>query len=1044
MKRILLLCLTAVFTLVSGELWAQERTISGKVTSVEDGSTLPGVNVVLKGTTIGVVTDSNGGYTLSVPQEGGTLVFTFIGLASKEVEIGTQSTINVEMSQDVNQLTEVVVTALGIEKSPKQIGYAVETVKSEELTQARATNVAQALSGKVAGLRVNTIGNGVNPATRITLRGNRSFLGNNQALVVIDGVQVPQDAINYLNPNDIESVNTLKGANAAALYGSDAANGALIITTKKGTKQAPTVTYSHTTTWENVSFLPSFQDRFGAGTEAYSRVYIPFENQQYGPEFDGSERILGRVQEDGTYQLGRYSALEDERWKVWDTGVTGQNDISLAAGDEKASFRISLQDIKSTGVVPGDENRRTTGRMSATKTLNKFKAGFNLTYSLRQTERTNSDFYNNALNTAANVPLSKMANWEPYTIGGKMNPANPNNYFNDYFPNPFYDKDLNRREQRYSMVQGSVDLGYEFTDWLSATYRVGITNEAIDLRDTEAKFAYNSFAKATGKYIATQTEDGGVRDLIGYNNRLNTDFIITAKKTFGDISTNLVLGNNIQEDKNNGIDVNGNALVIDGLYNLGNRVGEIGGGQNKSTQRKIGVYGELTLGYKDWVYLSVSGRNDWTSLLSEANRSFFYPGANLAVNISDMFPAIVDNSVLSHAKVTVSASKVGQITVGPYALQTPLFAGNGFPYGSTAGFTKSNAIFDPELEPEFTTSFEIGGELTFLDEKIGLDLAYYKQETSNQTVQIDVARSTGYTRALVNAGTMENKGYEVTLRVTPINNPDGIKVDANLNYAFQESLVTELYQGLTSINVSNYFSLTTDASLGQSIAEINQPFPIIKTVGYLRDPQGRVVVDRNSGYPIKSTSLINMGQGNPKHTLGLSFGVSYKGLRLSALAEYRGGYVLYHGLASTMWFTGSAETTAIYGRERFVFPNSVYEDENGVYVPNTDITVRDGGLGAWDSNLRTFGENFVTSGDFWKLRELSVSYEIPKSILSNTRFIKAASVALVGRNLLTLLPESNKYTDPEFANSTSNAVGLNDTFNTPPTRTYGFNVQLTF
>lgn len=1049
MKRILLTCLTAVFALASLAAWAQERTVKGRITSSQDGTGLPGVNVVVKGTTNGTVTDVDGNYTIVAPASG-TLVFSFIGLKSQEIVIGERTVLDVPMDQDVTQLTEVIVTALGIEKSAKSIGYSVAKVKSDELTQAKAFNVSQALTGKVAGLQINNLSSGVNPQTRITLRGNRSFTGNNQALVVIDGVQSSQEALNYLNPGDIDNISVLKGANAAALYGADASNGALIVTTKKGNNVTPTLEFSNTTYWEAINYMPKFQERFGGGTESYSRVYIPFENQSYGPEYNGEVVNMGRELEDGTYQTTPYSYKKDAKKKSFDVGHTVQNNLSLSGGDANSTYYISLQDVNTKGVVPGDENRRTGIRVNASRTFNKFKAGFNVNYSLRQTDKTRSDFYNNVLNTPGQVPLNEYRNWRPYkNADGSMNYANPNNYFNDYFYNPFMDKDINRQKERYGYLLGNVDLSYQATDWMSATYRLGVTNESFDYLQTQEQFNYTAYAKSTGKSTAQKNITGFSGDFVGYKNKLVQDFILAFKKTFGPIKADLIVGNNVREQRNVGVNVSANQLVLPGVYNISNRIGETSGGQGLQLSRVIGYYGDLTLGYNDYLFLHVSGREDSYSVLSKSNRSFFYPGADVSFVATDAIPSLKDNSILSYAKFTASATKVGNVNIDPYSLQTTFSPGGGFPYGSLAGYSIGDTYADPNLKPEFTKSYEVGGDFAFLDNRISLELAYYTQETTNQTVSIDIASSTGFSRARVNAGTMKNKGYEVSLKATPISTADGFKWEVGVIYANRNTEVTSLYGG-SNINISGLYGLTTDGSLGQVFAQIGQQYPIVKAVAYLRDPQGRVVVDPSSGYPIKDPSLKTFGQGNPKDNLSLSTSLKYKGFALSALAEYRGGYVVYHGIASTMWFTGVAEATGAYGRERFVFPNSSIQNADGTYTANTTVATRDGGLGAWDSNLRSVGENFVTSGEFWKLRELSLSYSVPKSILSNVKFVKGATVGLVGRNLFMWLPSENKYSDPELSSTnadnalSANAVGLNSTTSTPSTRTYGFNISLTF
>lgn len=1041
MKKIVLLFF--LVTAMAGIGWCQERVVTGKVTSAEDATPLPGVNIVLKGTTNGTVTDAEGNYKLNVPQSG-VLVFSFIGFQSVEVEMGQRSIVDVPLTADVTELTEVVVTALGIEKSAKSVGYSVSKVKSDELNRGKAYNVAQALTGKVAGLQINNVSSGVNPSTRITLRGNRSFTGNNQALIVIDGMQSTQEALNYINSNDIENVSVLKGANAAALYGSDASNGALIITTKKGNSGAPVITLSNTTNWESINFLPAFQKGFGAGTEKYSRVYNPFENQSYGPAYDGSVSILGRQLEDGTYQTTPYSYKEGAKKKSFDVGQTVQNSVSMNGGDKMGDYFISAQDVSTTGVVPGDKSRRTGLRVNASRSFGKLKAGMNFNYSLRKTDRTTSDFYDNVLNTPGSVPLNEYRNWRPYRhADGSMNYANPNNYFNDYFYNPFMAKDLNRQDENYTYLIGNINLSYQMTDWLTATYRLGLTNETYDYLLKGEAFAYNAYAKTTAKSVAKDIP-GYSTNFIGRRDKLVQDFILNFKKEFGPLSTNLILGNNVRAQRSVGIMVGANPLVLPDVYNISNRSGEISGNQGLSQDRVLGYYADLTLGYKDFLFLHASGRNDSYSVLAKENRSFFYPGADLSFVFSDAIPVLRNNGFLDYAKLNVAVTKVGNVNLDPYSLQTVFDTGNGFPYGSTVGFSQGDTYADPNLKPEFTTSYEAGGDFAFWNNRLGVELAYYTQETVSQTVSIDIATSTGFSRARVNAGSMKNSGFETTLDLSPIVTSDGFKWQIGGNYALTNTKVTSLYGDNQNINISNLYQLTTDGSLAQVFAEIGRQYPIIKAVAYQRDPQGRVVVDPVTGYPLKDSNLQSFGQANPKHKLGINTTLRYKGWTLYGLAEYRGGNVIYHGIGNTLWFTGAAEATAAYNRERFIFPNSSYLTGDGNYVENTSVATADGGLSTWDSNLKFIGENFITSAAFWKLREVSLTYDLPNSFLTKTNIVKGARVGFIGRNLWMWLSKENKYTDPELAVNNSNAVGINNTRNTPSTRTYGFNVTLTF
>lgn len=1053
----------ALMTMLALQAWAQDRQVTGKVTAGEDGSPLPGVNVAVKGTTRGTTTNAEGEYRLSAGT-GSTLVFSAVGYRRQEVAVGSQSRVDLTLTAETSQLEEVVVTALGVQRQKETLGYGTTTVKASELTQARATNISSALSGKVAGLQINTASASVNPNTRIVLRGNRSLLGNNQALIVVDGTPVPQEVLNALNPNDIENVSVLKGANAAALYGSDASNGALVVTTKRGSAGAPQVTFSNTSYAESISFMPKFQNRFGGGTESFSRVYIPFENQSYGPEFTTTGTVLtqdpespsgysqepatgvtvGRPLEDGSRFTLPYQGFESSKRDAFSTGRTFQNDLSLSAGDDRGAFRVSMQDVNTTGVVPKDKYRRTSFNLNADRQYGKFKGAFRANYTTAKSDRTTADFYFSVLNAAANVPIDTYKNWQPYLLAdGKPNPANPNNYFNDYYDNPYFSLDNNRQNFRDNVLTGNIELSYNPIEWLGVTYRLGGTIRNRLSKSYTDKYTFTNFAKSHGKYNAKDIA-GGVTDFSDANTRLNQDLYATVTRKFGTaFSLDAIVGTQIRENTRKIVQTQSSSLVIPGLFNVGNRTGEATVSQSDFTDRLIGIFGDVSLGYRDFLTLHVTGRNDYTSLLSKSNRSFFYPGADVAFVLTNAVPSL-QNEILSFAKIRASATRVGNINVAPYQLQTVFTPGPAFPYGGQAGFTLSNQINSSDLKPEFTTSYEVGGEFGLLNNRISLDLAYYVQSTTNQTVPIDVSRATGFSRALINVGEVQNNGFEVELRTTPIRTSSGFRWDLNFNYSLVNNKVISLYEGLPEINLSSFYGLTGDASLGQIFAREGEQFPVLKVVGYARDPQGRVIVDGETGYPVKNPSLQIAGQVNPRDRIGLSTNLSYKGLTFSALAEYRGGNVIYHGLGASMWFTGVAATTANYGRERFIFPNSVIQTGTDTYTPNTSVAVEDGGLGTWDGNLRTFGENFVTSGAFWKLREVALTYSVPTAWLTRTRVIKGASIGLVGRNLLTLLPKQNIYTDPEFSNSVTNSVGLNDTGLTPPTRTYGFTASLSF
>ena len=410
-------------------VFAQTRQITGVVTSGDDGTSIPGVSVVVKGSTLGTITDMDGKFTLKVPQGAKTLIVTFVGMSATEVALTSASNYKVVMQSETVSVDEVIVTAMGIKRKPKEMGVATAKVDNQELTNAGASNVMNGMAAKVSGLQINTINNGVNPETKITLRGNRHFLASNQALVVLDGVPVSATYLNSINPNDIADVNILKGSSAAALYGNDASNGVMIVTTKKGDKGKLTVKISNITTFEQISYLPNLQTRFGSGSgenlsnsdnnytlwigpDRNTDPYTSYENQTYGPEFDGRMVILGGKLVDGSYQMVPYSAVKDQKKNFFNTGISMQNDISVSGGDENSHFYLSAQDVKSTGTIPDDTNRRTGARMSAGRKYGIFSADYSISFTQTSTSVSGGDMYQgrgvywNVLNTPPHVPLT--------------------------------------------------------------------------------------------------------------------------------------------------------------------------------------------------------------------------------------------------------------------------------------------------------------------------------------------------------------------------------------------------------------------------------------------------------------------------------------------------------------------------------------------------------------------------------------------------------------------------------------------------------------
>ncbi len=1020
MKKLLQSLFILCFTFFTAA--AQERTISGTVTSSEDGLPIPGTSVKIKEVPkSGVATDADGKFTIKVPANGKTLVISSIGFAPREIA-ASGSGIKVVLSPDSKTLGEVVVTALGIQRTKKSTGYSSENLNAKELTDGKVLNLATGLQSKVSGLQVNLLNNGVNPSTRIVLRGNRSLKGDNTALIVVDGVPVPSSVLSALNPNDVESVNVLKGANAAALYGSEGVNGVLIVTTKRGAAGSTKINFSSTTSFESVAYLPEMQYEFGNGYDL--DTYVPYENTSWGPKYDGSIVQVGPTLVDGSKYMLPYSPLKDEKMNFWNTGTTFQNDLSFSGGDEKTKFYLSAQDVKIGGVVPKDESRRTGIRFNGSRNFGKLDISTSLNYTVRNVNVTTSAVYDNLLNVPQNVPITQLQDWQNNKF------ATPDGFFSAYYKNPYWGIDNERSNGRSNIFQGNVQADYKFNNWLKATYRLGLYNTNAQSKAYGAKVAY------TKAYSRPTASNGSVTDAANNLTRINSDLLVSANKQFGDFNLGLMVGNNIRDNYSENVSAQATALVVPGLYNISNRLGEAVVSSTKSNSRTNAFFGEFTADYKDYLFLSVTGRQEAVSVLSKANRSYFYPGASLSYVFTDHIAGL-KSDIFSSGKLMLSANKTGNVNLGAYALETTLGVSSGFPYGNVAGYTVGNVYANENLTPEFVKSYEAGFQLGFLKNRINFDATYAYSIADGQIVNISTSTGTGYSSAYVNAGRVDNKVLELSLRATPVRTEDW-NWEVGVNYTNYNSKVVDLYQGVNEIELGGY------ANAAYIYAIKGQAYPILKTSAYERDPQGRIVVDGTTGHPVQSSTMQIQGQTTPDQTIGFNTRLKYKGFSLAGQLDFRTGNVFYTYLGRNMDFTGLTAHSAVYDRQPFVVPNSVIKNADGTYTPNTSVKTLDGGFDYWYEQYSKVQENYSVDGSFLKLREISLNYDLPRSLLSKQKVVKAASVGLVGRNLFTWLPKDNVYTDPEMNYTDGNASGIQDMSLNPPTRIYGFTLNVSF
>ena len=1053
MRKLLLVCLLAVIAV--GSALAQSRTISGIIKD-ERGEPMPGASIVIKGTTRGTVTDLDGKFSLPVDGKNPVITVSGVGYKTKDIEVGNTTTFDdLAMEASATALNEVIVTAAGIERSARSTGYSVQAVKNEVINQAKTLDLATGLSGKVSGLQINQVDNGINGGVRVVLRGNRSFLGNNQALVVLDGVIVPSDYLSSLNPNDVENVTVLKGANAAALYGSQAANGVLIISTKQGSIGKPEVTYSVTAQAEQLAFTPRLQNRFGLyGGESsgdgvfydvdpnFNAPYVSYENQSYGPEFNGKTVQLGRKLADGSVQMVPYSALPDEKANFFNKGVVLQNDISVSAADKTSSYYIAVQDVNRTSIMPSDQSHKDVIRLNGTKTYGIFKIGFNMNYNLTNKDYTTNPgvVYDNVFNTAQFVPLTKYKNYltDPFSTY--------ENYYNDFYPNPYFTIANNRTKSTEQPISGKVEMSIQPTKWFNLLGRVGLTDRSRTFHSTTGAITINPISNSD-RYLNQQ---GNSRAAVNDFNDLTKSIVGDLLATFDqnitrDLNAKLILGGNIQDKSYSWSDVNSANLLDPTVFNTNYRYGLLNGATFKNQERRLGAFGDLSLGYKNFLFVHGSLRNDWVSLLAADNRSFLYPEADIALVFTDAIPSLKNNKFLSYGKIAISVAQVGNVSLDPYQINSTFNAGTPFTSKGGAdiiGLYQGTSIVANGLKPEFTLSRELNVDLGFFDSRANLKFAYYQTNTTNQTVPIQISRSTGFVSALVNTGEMLNKGFEVDLNTTPVLTSSGLKWTVGINYT-QTITNTPLSVYGTALNSLNVLDANKNPT--NSWAIVGQEYPVIQTNDWIRDPQGHVIVDGTTGLPSKDPNQKVFGQANPKYRLGLNSSLSYKGLTLSVTAEYRGGGFIYNQLGNNIEFGGIGYVSAQAGRQRFVYPNSVIASADGkTFTPNTNVTVNDGNYNFWQGLYNTVGGNYVVSSDFWKIREIALTYQLPANWMQKSGFVKRASIGVNGRNLFMWRPASNQWTDPEFNNDTSNATGATGEAQIPPARIFGGNLTIVF
>lgn len=1010
---------------------AQDRILKGKVLD-KDGAPLPGTSIVIKGTDRGTSASSTGEFSLSAPPSATTLVFSFIGYKPMEMAIGSQTLFNITMVEDASILNEVVVTALGIAREKKALGYSVQEVSGKQMTQARTTNFVNALAGKVAGVQITGSNGAPGASSRILIRGTSSIGSNNQPLFVVDGV--PIDNGNYgsgtgvdygngaasINPDDIENVSVLKGPSAAALYGSRGANGVILITTKSGKgAKGIGVSVNSNTAFDTPFRLPEWQNEYGQGNKGLfsfvdgtGKGVNDGVDESWGPKMDG--RLLPQfdspLDANGVRTATPFVPHPDNVTNFFETGKTYTNNIAITGGNDKGDFRLSFTNLSQTGILPNTDYKRRTVSLNA---------GWNLTkkLSIRATGNYVVDGSDNRTNWGLyfiwfgrQVDVEKLKNYQA------PNSIYQYNWNYNYWTNPYYVLNLSTKFNQRDRVYGNLAATYKFNDWLTLTGRSG-TDVYIDRRKTKNAARIDNLNGAK-QYDSYNEEQIFIRES-------NSDVLLSATRKFGDFDVSANVGANHRSNYYQRNYMGATELAIPRVWNLGNsRQAKVA--ENSFSEKAVNsVYAAANFGFRNYLFLDLTARNDWSSTLPANNRSYFYPSAALSAIVTDILG--LNSPVLSFAKVRAGIARVGNDTDAYRLIQAYKYEN---PWGSTPTLSENNAMLNASLKPELTNSYEIGAEFKFWRNRVGLDVTYYNKQSSNQILDVNISQTTGFNSKLLNAGKIENKGIEVQLSATPVKVGD-FQWDVAVNWARNQNKVIELADGLTTYTLGTVRGMTIEARVGQ-------PYGTFFGQGFARDPSGNIIYDK-SGYPTLNPTRRILGSFTPKWLGGLQNTFTYKSVSLSTLIDVKYGGDIFSQSVNIGRYTGVLAETVL-GRETGIVGEGVVNTGSTtepVYVPNTTKISSE----EWHHKYYALTNNEMTifDGSYVKLREVRLSYMLSNQLIKKLP-VRDITVSVVGRNLW-LIHSNVPHIDPEtsFYND-GNLQGI-ENGQIPTTRSVGFNIS---
>ncbi|MDO9153199.1 MAG: SusC/RagA family TonB-linked outer membrane protein [Paludibacter sp.] len=1027
--------IACLFLIGVGLVQAQSRSVSGKVLSADDGQPVIGASIIVKGTTIGTITGVNGDFTIVLPANVNALIISYVGM--KTVELEAKNGMSVILVADTRIIDELVVTALGITRDKKALGYSVQDVKGDDINKAKETNLVNSLQGRISGAQITNSSGAIGASARIVLRGVNSLDGNNQPLFVVDGIPLANsnfgstdtDGVNRgsgvqdINPDNIESISVLKGPNAAALYGSRASNGVIVVTTKSGKGQKGIgIEVSHSTTFENPLRLPNYQNKYGQGSGGKFEYYDGAGHgvndgvdESWGPKLDVglmipqfTSPVLNGVRQ-GTPWISHPNNVKD----FFNTGLTSTTSIALQGSKDKTNFRVSLTNLDQKGMIENTMLKKNTFTFNGSSQLTD-KLSFSSSGSYVSTDSPNMPGYGYDPDN-----VMQQFNWFGRQVDINALKVYKNadgswyNWNTNYHNNPYATLYENLNTTKRDRLFGNATLNYKFTDWLSAFVRSGV--------DYYSNFNTSRRAKKMQDY-----PNGFYMEEVDLYKEMNTDFLLSANKKFDDIELGLNIGGNTMKYNRTYNYVSAPELAVEGVYNVKNSlVPQVA--DNFIWKKQINsLYFSGQVSYKSMLFLDFSGRNDWSSALPAGNNSFFYPSVQLSGVMTEMMT--FDPSVLSFGKLRVSYAKVGADT-DPYKLLPTVSFGEGWNAGTKLlNQAVPNELPNANLKPQFVSSFEVGGDFRFLENRVKLDVTYYNSSATNQIISVPVSASSGYTTKVTNAGQIDNSGIEILLGASVLKSKNGLNWDVTVNWSKNRNEVVKLAEGIDQYELGSYWSMKVMAVPGEKYGSL---------FGYdfERNPDGQIIF--RDGLPAQGDLKV-LGNYTPDWIGGINNEFSYKGFNLGFLIDARIGGDMYSMTSTWGRYAGVLEETLI-GREGGIVGDGVKEvlNANGdvvSYVKNDVVANAENfNKAAYVSDV-AFSSVFDAS--YVKLREVKLGYTFNK--IGKTA-IRDVNVSLVGRNL-ALLYAKVPHIDPESAFSNSNVQGL-EFGQIPSARSIGFSVS---